>query len=94
MCKPVGAQHARAIPTTPSDRQVRPIKCKKQLGTREGMSHAETRLLVMQWLVRGGRDIPRDHPTGRTEHVIKMNPWSFERMDEAELERLAMELWP
>ena len=70
------------------------IKCNKHLGTPAGRSHAETRLLVMQWLVRGGRDIPQDHPTGRTEHVIKMNPWSFERMDEAELERLAMELWP
>ena len=33
-------------------------------------------------------------PTGRTEHVIKMNPWSFKRMGEAELGRLAMELWP
>ena len=64
------------------------------LGTSGGRPHAETRLLVMQWLVRGGRDIPRDHPTGRTEHVIKMDPKRFERMEEAELERLAMELWP
>ena len=70
------------------------FKCKKYLGTSAGRSHAETRLLVMQWLVRGGRDIPRDHPTGRTEHVIKMDPKRFERMEEAELERLAMELWP
>ena len=58
------------------------------------MTHDETRLLAMQWLIRGGEQIPHNHAEGHTEHVIKMKPRSFERVEEAELELLAMALWP
>ena len=70
------------------------IKCKKQLITSAGMTHDETRLLAMQWLVRGGQEISTDHVTGRTEHVFSMQPRSFVPMGEADLEAAAMALWP
>ena len=70
------------------------MKCKKQLITSAGMTHDETRILAMQWLVRGGQEISTDHATGRTEHVFNMQPRSFAPMEEADLEAAAMALWP
>ena len=58
------------------------------------MTHDGARLLAMQWLVRGGREIPADHATGRIEHVFNMQPRRFEPMEEADLEAMAMALWP
>ena len=70
------------------------IKCKKQIITSAGMTHDGTRLLAMQWLVRGGLEIPADHATGRTEHVFNKQPRRFEPMEEADQEAMAMALWP
>ena len=39
-------------------------------------------------------EIPTDHATGRTEHVFNMKPRRFEPMEEADLEAMAMALWP
>lgn len=70
------------------------IKCKKQVITSAGTTHGQTRLLAMQWLVKGGMEIGVDHAEGRREHVFNMQPRTFERFEEAELEAMAMSLWP
>lgn len=70
------------------------IKCKKQVITSAGTTHGQTRLLAMQWLVKGGMEIGVDHAEGRREHVFNMQPRTFERFEEAELEAMAMTLWP
>ena len=70
------------------------IKCKKQVITSAGTTHGQTRLLAMQWLVKGGMEIAVDHAEGRREHVFNMQPRTFERFEEAELEAMAMSLWP
>ena len=70
------------------------IKCKKQVITSAGTTHGQTRLLAMQWLVKGGIEIGVDHAEGRREHVFNMQPRTFERFEEAELEAMAMTLWP
>ena len=70
------------------------IKCKKQVITSAGTTHGQTRLLAMQWLVKGGMEIGVDHAEGRREHVFNMQPRTFERVEEAELEAMAMTLWP
>ena len=72
------------------------IKCKKQVITSAGMTHDQTRLLAMQWLVKGGMEIAFDHAEGRQEHVFypNMQPRTFEHVEEVELEEMAMALWP
>ena len=70
------------------------IKCKKQVITSAGTTHGQTRLLAMQWLVKGGMEIAFDNAGGRREHVFNMQPRTFERVEEAELEAMAMTLWP
>ena len=60
------------------------------------MTHDEARLLAMQWLVKGGMEIDAFDADGRHQHVFNpnMQPRTFERMEEAELEAMAMALWP
>ena len=70
------------------------IKCKKQVITSAGSTHSQTRLLAMQWLVKGGMEIGVDHAEGRHEHVFNTQPRTFEHVEEAELEAMAMTLWP
>ena len=72
------------------------LQCKKQVITSAGMTHDETRLLAMQWLVKGGMDIEVDHAEGRSQHVFNadMQLRTFEHIEEAELEAMAMTLWP
>ena len=70
------------------------IKCKKQLITAAGTTHGQTRLLAMQWLVKGRMEIAVDNAEGRRKHVFNMKPRTFERFEEAELEAMAMSLWP
>ena len=70
------------------------IKCKKQVITSAGTTHGQTRLLAMQWLVKGGMEIAVDDAEGRHEHVFNTQPRTFERVEEAELEAMAMTLWP
>ena len=70
------------------------IKCKKQVITSAGTTHGQTRLLAMQWLVKGRMEIAVDNAEGRRKHVFNMKPRTFERFEEAELEAMAMTLWP
>ena len=70
------------------------IQCKKQVITSAGTTHGQTRLLAMQWLVKGGMEIGVDHAEGRHEHVFNTQPRTFEHVEEAELEAMAMTLWP
>ena len=70
------------------------IQCKKQVITSAGTTHGQTRLLAMQWLVKGGMENGVDHAEGRHEHVFNTQPRTFERVEEAELEAMAMSLWP
>ena len=52
--------------------------------------------MATQWLVKGGMEINAVRADGRHEHVFNpnMQPRTLERMEEAELEAMAMALWP